>query len=68
MDKSEVASNFREIWYGLCFLAPFFFSLSLSIGKWSTLAKIWGTADPPAPRFLQAWILSVKIQVDKKGK
>ena len=42
MDKSNVTSSFRRISNGLYFCATFFFSLSLSIGKRSTLAKIWG--------------------------
>ena len=42
VNKSKVTSSFRGIWYGLYFLAPFFFSLSLPISKGSTLAKIWG--------------------------
>ena len=53
MDKSNVTSSFQEILDGLYFFATFFFSLSLSIGKRSTLAKIWegreGLQSPPAP-------------------
>ena len=60
VNKSKVTNSFRGIWYGLYFLAPFHFWLLLSIGKRSTLAKIWGTAVPPAlpplsPWFLRAW-------------
>ena len=40
MDKSKVTSSFRGISCGLWFLAPFLFSLSLLIGKRSTLVKI----------------------------
>ena len=40
MDKSNVISSFRGISNGLFFCAIFFFSLSLSVGKRSTLAKI----------------------------
>ena len=43
MDKSNVTSSFRGIWNGLYFFfATFCFSVSLSIGKRSTLAKIQG--------------------------
>ena len=52
MNKSNVTSSFRGIWYGLHFLAHFYFSLLLSIGKRSALAKIWGAAassPPPTP-------------------
>ena len=31
------------------FIAIFFFSFSLSIGKRSALAKIWGRCSPPQP-------------------
>ena len=57
VDKSNVASSFWGIWSGLYFFAPFFFSLSLSIGKKLTLEKIWGggaAAHSPAPQFLRA--------------
>ena len=47
----EVTDSFRGI-CGLYFLTPFFFSLSLLIGKSLTLVKIWGggggvAASPP---------------------
>ena len=55
MNKSKVTSSFRGILYGLYFLAPSIFLL-LSIGRRSTLAKIWGAGgaggggcDPPPP-------------------
>ena len=40
---------FEEFKVVCIFLAIFFFSLQLSIGKRSTLAKIWGAAAPPSP-------------------
>ena len=43
VNKSKVTVSFRGNWYGLYFLALFDFSLLLSIGKRSTLAKILGT-------------------------
>ena len=48
VNKSKVISSFRGIWYGLYFLVPFFFSLSLPISKGSTLAKIWDAEVAPA--------------------
>ena len=48
----NLTSSFRGIWYGLHFLAPFYFSLLLSIGERSTLAKIWWGLQPP--RFLRS--------------
>ena len=55
MDKGKVTSSFRRILYGLYFLAPFLFSLSLSFGKSLTSARIkGGAAAPTAPRFLRA--------------
>ena len=47
MNKSKVIRSFRGIWYDLYFLALFFFSLRWSIGKRSTLAKIWGRSCSP---------------------
>ena len=46
---------FEEFEVVCIFLAIFFFSLQLSIGKRSTLAKIWGAAAPQPPRFLRAY-------------
>ena len=40
---------FEEFEVVYVFLATFCFSLSLSIGKRSTLEKIWGAAVPPVP-------------------
>ena len=37
------------------FFVTFFFSISLSIGKRSTLAKLQQLQPPPVPRFLRAW-------------
>ena len=47
---------FKEFEVVCIFLAIFFFSLQFSIGKRSTLAKIWGEGySPPSPsRFLRA--------------
>ena len=36
------------------FFVTFFFSISLSIGKRSTLAKLQQLQPPPVPRFLRA--------------
>ena len=47
MSKSKVTSSFWGIWYGLYFLAAFYFSLLLPIGKRSTLAKIRGGGCSP---------------------
>ena len=57
LNKSKVASSFQGI-CSLYFLAPCscFYSLSMSIGRRSTLAKIWGWLQPPQPPwFLWAW-------------
>ena len=53
----EVSEEFELV----CILLLFFFPLSLSISKRSTLAKIWGggTVAPQPPRFLQALVISV---------
>ena len=40
---------FEELQFVDVFVANFCFSLSLSIGKRSTLEKIWGAAVPPVP-------------------
>ena len=57
MNQSKVTSSFRRTWYGLYFSPPFYFSLLLSIGKRSTLAKIWWELKPPQapppPQFLR---------------
>ena len=45
--KSNVTNGFQRIGGGLYFFAPFSFSLSLSIGKWSSLGKIWGPEQLP---------------------
>ena len=53
VDKSNVTSSVRGICNGLyIFTIPFFFSLSLSIGKRSTTAKIWrrGGTEAAKPR------------------
>ena len=42
VSKSNATHGFRGISNGLYFFATFFLSLSLSIVKRSTLAKIWG--------------------------
>ena len=42
----DVLEEFEVVYV---FLATFCFSLSLSIGKRSTLEKIWGAAVPPVP-------------------
>ena len=42
---------FEEFELVCIFFAIFFFSLSLSIAKWLTLAKIWGAAVPQLPGF-----------------
>ena len=56
----------------LHFLARFYFSLSLSIGRRSTLAKIWRGCSPPlALSFLRAWIklkIGVNVSHDYKNK
>ena len=52
--KSNVTSSFWGIWN-----ATFFFSLSLSIGKRSTLAKI-----SALPRFLWAYVHSFVVVLD----
>ena len=62
VNKSKVTGSFRGNWYGLYFLALFYFSLLLSIGKRSTLAKICGGCSPPhpalpPPQFLLAWCI-----------
>ena len=63
---TRVIRSFWGIWCYLYFLAPFFFSLILSIGKRSTLVKIWGSGFSPLHYLcrslfliaLQAWRLT----------
>ena len=62
MDKLNVTSSFQGIWTSLYFFAIFFYSLSFSISKRSTLAKTWGgrlllPQSPPSPGFygLDEW-------------
>ena len=47
MNKSKVTSSLWEVWCGVYFLALFFLSLLLSIGKRSTLAKNLEGLQPP---------------------
>ena len=49
-----VVLNFQELELVCNFLLLFFFSVLLSIGKKSPLAKIWGVAALPQPLFLLA--------------
>ena len=46
VNKSKVTSSFQGICLVCIFLAPFFYSLSMSIGKRSTIVKIWGSCSP----------------------
>ena len=63
---------FQKFVMVLHFLARFYFSLSLSIGRRSTLAKIWRGCSPPlALSFLRAWIklkIGVNVSHDYKNK
>ena len=66
MNKSKVTGSFRRTWYGLYFSPPFYFSLLLSIGKRSTLAKIWGVCSPPSPPgfygpVFTSWLVSHQV-------
>ena len=42
VDKINITSSFWGICTSFYFCCYFFFSLTLSIGKWFTLGKIWG--------------------------
>ena len=46
---------FKEFKLVCTFLLFFFYSLSFSISKRSTLAKFWGGLQPPPSQFLRAW-------------
>ena len=52
VNKSKVTSSFQVICIASIFWLLFFYSLSMSIGKRSTLAKIWGGGcSSPSPPF-----------------
>ena len=60
---------FKKFQVVYIFFAIFFFSLSLPIGKKSTLAKIWGApaSQQPLrflPRFLRALFISARYSLD----
>ena len=54
---------FEEFQMVFVFLIFFFFSRSLSIGKRSTLSKIWegAVASSASPRFLRTWLLLLTL-------
>ena len=60
MNKCKVTSSLRGISYGLYFLALFFFSLLLSVGKKSVETAVTPAPLPLQPRFLRALIGSKK--------